>query len=62
MSESENGLGAPDPTAGPNADTAHSWYLDEEHVRSLVRAYLAQNTGCEPVQKLFAKVRILDQG
>jgi hypothetical protein len=46
--------GAPDPTA--YAEGGHSWYLDESQVCALVRTYLGQNSGCEQIQLLFAKV------
>uniref|UniRef100_A0A914WWL1 Uncharacterized protein n=1 Tax=Plectus sambesii TaxID=2011161 RepID=A0A914WWL1_9BILA len=48
-------IGAPDPTA--YAEGGHSWYLDEGQVCALVRTYLGQNSGCEQIQLLFAKVR-----
>ena len=52
--------GAPDPTAGADAETDNSWHLDEEQVRDQVKSYLAQGgyyNANKQVSQMFAKVR-----
>ncbi|XP_073994707.1 zinc finger SWIM domain-containing protein 5-like isoform X2 [Rhodnius prolixus] len=52
--------GAPDPTAGANADDEHTWHLDEEQVCEQVKSYLAQGSyynANKQLNSLFAKVR-----
>lgn len=52
--------GAPDPTAGPCAESEHTWHLDEEQVTEQVRSYLSQGTyynGSKQLNALFTKVR-----
>ena len=52
--------GAPDPTAGADAETDNSWHLDEEQVRDQVKSYLAQGgyyNANKQLSQMFAKVR-----
>ena len=51
--------GAPDPTAGADAETDNSWHLDEEQVRDQVKSYLSQGGYYNANKQLccmFAKV------
>ncbi|KRX55487.1 Zinc finger SWIM domain-containing protein 5 [Trichinella sp. T9] len=49
--------GAPDPTAGPNPDGDHRWFLDESQICSIVQSYITQTICSEQLQALFSKVR-----
>ncbi|KRZ31462.1 Zinc finger SWIM domain-containing protein [Trichinella pseudospiralis] len=49
--------GAPDPTAGPNPDGDHRWFLDESQICSIVQSYMTQTICSEQLQTLFSKVR-----
>ena len=52
--------GAPDPTAGQDAEEENSWHLDEAQVRDQVKAYLGQGgyySASKHLTQMFAKVR-----
>lgn len=52
--------GAPDPTAGADAETVNSWHLDEEQVMDQVKSYLSQGgyyNANKQLSSMFAKVR-----
>ena len=56
--------GAPDPTAGADAETDNSWHLDEEQVRDQVKSYLSQGgyyNANKQLGSMFAKVSIRHQ-
>ena len=51
--------GAPDPTAGQDAEEENSWHLDEAQVRDQVKAYLGQGgyySASKHLTQMFAKV------
>ena len=53
--------GAPDPTAGSNADDENIWHLDESQVRDQVKNYLSQGgyyNSNKQLASMFAKVTI----
>ena len=53
--------GAPDPTAGANADEENIWHLDESQVRDQVKNYLSQGgyyNSNKQLASMFAKVTI----
>merc|ERR1719427_302412 len=52
--------GAPDPTAGQDAEEENSWHLDEGQVQDQVKAYLEQGgyySASKHLTQMFAKVR-----
>lgn len=52
--------GAPDPTAGADADGINSWHLDEEQVQEQVKSFLSQGgyyNANKQLGAMFAKVR-----
>ncbi len=52
--------GAPDPTAGADAETENSWHLDEEQVLDQVKSYLSQGgyyNANKHLSSMFVKVR-----
>jgi hypothetical protein len=52
--------GAPDPTAGSNAEDENTWHLDESQVRDQVKNYLSQGgyyNSNKQLASMFAKVR-----
>lgn len=52
--------GAPDPTAGQDAEEENSWHLDEVQVQDQVKAYLEQGgyySASKHLTQMFAKVR-----
>ena len=52
--------GAPDPTAGSNAEDENIWHLDESQVRDQVKNYLSQGgyyNSNKQLASMFAKVR-----
>ena len=52
--------GAPDPTAGQDAEEENTWHLDEEQVQDQVRTYLEQGgyySAAKHLTQMFAKVR-----
>ena len=52
--------GAPDPTAGADADSDNSWHLDEAQVRDQVKNYLSQGgyfNANKQLTSMFSKVR-----
>ena len=51
--------GAPDPTAGQDAEQENSWHLDEAQVQDQVKAYLEQGgyySASKHLTQMFAKV------
>ena len=51
--------GAPDPTAGADANADNSWHLDEAQVRDQVKSYLSQGTyynANKQLTSMFSKV------
>ena len=51
--------GAPDPTAGPNAEADNAWHLDENQVRDQVKNYLSQGgyfNANKQLASMFSKV------
>ena len=51
--------GAPDPTAGQDAEEENSWHLDEAQVRDQVKAFLSQGgyySASKSLTQMFAKV------
>ena len=51
--------GAPDPTAGPNAEADNAWHLDENQVRDQVKSYLSQGgyfNANKQLASMFSKV------
>jgi len=51
--------GAPDPTAGANAEEENTWHLDESQVRDQVKNYLSQGgyyNSNKQLASMFAKV------
>ena len=51
--------GAPDPTAGQDAEEENSWHLDEVQVQDQVKAYLEQGgyySASKHLTQMFAKV------
>lgn len=51
--------GAPDPTAGADANSDNSWHLDEAQVRDQVKSYLSQGTyynANKQLTSMFSKV------
>ena len=51
--------GAPDPTAGADADSDNSWHLDEAQVRDQVKNYLSQGgyfNANKQLTSMFSKV------
>ena len=52
--------GAPDPTAGQDAEEENTWHLDEAQVQDQVKAYLEQGgyySASKHLTQMFAKVR-----
>ena len=52
--------GAPDPTAGADANSDNAWHLDEAQVRDQVKTYLSQGTyynANKQLASMFSKVR-----
>ena len=53
--------GAPDPTAGQDAEEENSWHLDEAQVQDQVKAYLGQGgyySASKHLTQMFAKVQL----
>ena len=53
--------GAPDPTAGQDADEDNTWHLDEAQVQDQVKSYLEQGgyySASKHLTQMFAKVRL----
>ena len=51
--------GAPDPTAGQDAEEENTWHLDEAQVQDQVKAYLEQGgyySASKHLTQMFAKV------
>ena len=52
--------GAPDPTAGQDAEEENTWHLDEAQVQDQVKSYLEQGgyySASKHLTQMFAKVR-----
>ena len=54
--------GAPDPTAGQDAEEENTWHLDEAQVQDQVKAYLEQGgyySASKHLTQMFAKVHYI---
>ena len=57
--------GAPDPTAGQDAEEENSWHMDEGQVQDQVKAYLEQGgyySASKHLTQMFAKVHNYVEG
>ena len=48
--------GAPDPTAGADAEMVNSWHLDEDQIQDQVKSYLSHYNANSQLSSMFAKV------